>query len=661
MRRHKKEGLRYPGREVMSMPLEITLTLTLRDSSKDTLVVLKDDCVSEMMNKEAFNMVGCLEITLCSAIVGTNKQTSSYTRTIIKDPKEIVELRSHKYAMVGYPLLAIIKLDTPMKKPTGCKFCWERVLDHPSEHAKDSRCKSDNVLLSVKRRYIPVDDDVGARIKFKCMVSTTYEDISGASIKVCQYKECVFDAIQHTPKHFISPLRFKTESSLLKVGVQQKYRTMTYNILHEKLGKKEVTCSNYYPAIDYRQQIIAKEIIQSNADIVCLQECALDVFEYLSAYLTYTGMYDEGHFLKKRNGSDGCAMFYNMKKFSIVEYCYIYIADQYPENCYSEFEKYISKGDFNKLRSLPQVAQYLLLRPLHSSTKDGVNLDKNLLVSNTHLTYLPNLENLRNLQCDAILKQAAKIVSERSQCGISVGYIFSGDLNSTVETGIIQYLCKGILNTDHDDFVIAASEVTHGGDADYTKALEEIVNSNKWGICDNLKLLNLQYGNQWRTIRFKLLKQLEASVASNSNLQDMLRAISNGNIKHYCLLLDKAEAENRASGIHIKMGNLPIRWKAEKTGGANNKHKEEVLSHSFSFLPSFDFRTGSQAHLAIPITVWTHTFRGTLDYIFFHGIQDMYLLPTEVKNDFANNDKAFSMPNKHYPSDHLSVVCEFQL
>ena len=32
--------------------------LTLRDSSKDTLVVLKDDCVSEMINKEAFNMVG---------------------------------------------------------------------------------------------------------------------------------------------------------------------------------------------------------------------------------------------------------------------------------------------------------------------------------------------------------------------------------------------------------------------------------------------------------------------------------------------------------------------------------------------------------------------------------------------------------------------------
>ena len=149
----------------------------------------------------------------------------------------------------------------------------------------------------------------------------------------------------------------------------------------------------------------------------------------------------------KRNGSDGCAMFYNVKKFSLVEYYYIYLADQYPENCYSEFEKYVSKGDFNKLRSLPQVAQYLLLRPLYSSTTDGVGRDKNLLVSNTHLTYLPNLENLRNLQCDAILKQAAKIVSERNGCGISVGYIFSGDLNSTVETGIVQYLCEGILNT----------------------------------------------------------------------------------------------------------------------------------------------------------------------------------------------------------------------
>ena len=56
---------------------------------------------------------------------------------------------------------------------------------------------------------------------------------------------------------------------------------------------------------------------QSKADIVCLQECALDVFEYLSAYLTYTGMYGKGHFLQKRNGSDGCAMFYNVKKFSL--------------------------------------------------------------------------------------------------------------------------------------------------------------------------------------------------------------------------------------------------------------------------------------------------------------------------------------------------------
>ena len=63
--------------------------LTLRDSSKDTLVVLKDDCVSEMINKEAFNMVGSLEITIFNAKVGTNKQTSSYTRAIIKDPKEI--------------------------------------------------------------------------------------------------------------------------------------------------------------------------------------------------------------------------------------------------------------------------------------------------------------------------------------------------------------------------------------------------------------------------------------------------------------------------------------------------------------------------------------------------------------------------------------------
>ena len=104
--------------------------------------------------------------------------------------------------------------------------------------------------------------------------------------------------------------------------------------------------------------------------------------------MTCTGTFDEGHFLERETDLDGCAMFYNLKKFLFLDYSHIYIADQYPENCYSEFEKYISHVDFNKLRSLPQVAQYLLLRPLDSSAADGIKQDKNLLVSNTHLTYL---------------------------------------------------------------------------------------------------------------------------------------------------------------------------------------------------------------------------------------------------------------------------------
>ena len=225
------------------MPQKIDLVLRLRDSSKDTLVILKDDSVSEMTNKEAFSMVGCLVITICNAEVRTNEHMLSYTRTIIKDPKEIAELRSHEYGMVGFPLLAIIKFDTPVKKSSGCKFCWERLVDHPPENVKSSRCKSDNVLLFMSRRYIPVEMMWALESNLRVWYQQLMKIYQEALLKHSNIRS-VYLMQYSTLQSTLSALRFKTESSLLKGQMQQKYRTMTYNILHDKFEeKKELTGS----------------------------------------------------------------------------------------------------------------------------------------------------------------------------------------------------------------------------------------------------------------------------------------------------------------------------------------------------------------------------------------------------------------------------------
>ena len=113
------------------------------------------------------------------------------------------------------------------------------------------------------------------------------------------------------------------------------------------------------------------------------------------------------NFIQKKNGSDGCAMFFNVHKFRKYNYQYIYMSDHYANFDYDKLKAIVDKNDFDKLKQLPQVAQFLCLKPKNNNVAENDEItNKMVLASNTHLTYLPNLENLRDLQCDIILKHA---------------------------------------------------------------------------------------------------------------------------------------------------------------------------------------------------------------------------------------------------------------
>lgn len=111
-----------------------------------------------------------------------------------------------------------------------------------------------------------------------------------------------------------------------KEGVQ--FGIMQWNVLADALSHSSPV-ENFYRAPSealkwsYRKELIIKEILRSEADIICLEE--VDHFEdFISPELSKHGF--EGVFLPKNKssqdphiGPDGCALLYRSSKFTLAE------------------------------------------------------------------------------------------------------------------------------------------------------------------------------------------------------------------------------------------------------------------------------------------------------------------------------------------------------
>ena len=99
---------------------------------------------------------------------------------------------------------------------------------------------------------------------------------------------------------------------------------------------------------------------------------------------------------------------------------------------------------------------------------DGDGASCSLLVLNTHLYYHPAAPHVRTLQLAVLLRQAAKELAANP--GTSL--LLCGDLNSTPETGVVEYLWKGVLSPSHPEWehgykfrwVDSRSAITAGAD-----------------------------------------------------------------------------------------------------------------------------------------------------------------------------------------------------
>nr|CAD7433435.1 unnamed protein product [Timema monikensis] len=243
-----------------------------------------------------------------------------------------------------------------------------------------------------------------------------------------------------------------TLSRTSEVHAAHSFRVVSYNILADLYADSEVARTQLYPycpsyalSIDYRKQLILRELLGIeccvvcsgyNADLICLQEVDSKIFDLdLTPVLGYVGY--EGVFHRKGGTvSEGVACLFHKSKFRLLDTKSVVLAEELKTNSlFSDIWKKIEKNGALAERFLARTT--CLQCTILESVEDP---REQVIVGNTHLYFHPNADHIRLLQGGMTIIYLedifAKLLSMSTDKRVSM--VVCGDFNSTPECGVYQ-------------------------------------------------------------------------------------------------------------------------------------------------------------------------------------------------------------------------------
>ncbi|ORZ20569.1 Endonuclease/exonuclease/phosphatase [Absidia repens] len=259
----------------------------------------------------------------------------------------------------------------------------------------------------------------------------------------------------------------------------EKFTVLSYNILCRKYATPQIY--GYTPSWaltwDYRKELILSEILGWNADIVCLQEVEMGQYEdIIGETLKHQGNYDGVFFPKSRAKTmsekerrvvDGCATFYKADKFNLIEYHLL----EYNHNALQRPDFKKSDDIYNRVMTKDNIAVMTILENKETLAR--------VLVANSHIHWDPLFADVKLVQVGMLMDDMEKFASKHLKpCASTVvttpsssppssrqnkkGPVYAstadmptiicGDFNSTPDSGVVEYLSKGAIKQDHNDF-----------------------------------------------------------------------------------------------------------------------------------------------------------------------------------------------------------------
>ncbi|XP_026162807.1 2',5'-phosphodiesterase 12 [Mastacembelus armatus] len=350
--------------------------------------------------------------------------------------------------LAGFPVCP--RLEIEFGDLQDCEFTWYK------ENAPNTRYEADGESLGQDagwtqvgsgRVHVPSNQDIGCRLKLRC----TPKDGSRSGLA----KELVsVGAVEAGP----GVCTFDNRHAYTVKQVEwPSVRVVSYNILADIYAQTELSktvlypyCAPYALELDYRQNLIKKELAGYNADIICLQEVDKGVFvDSLTPALDAFGL--DGVFKIKEKQHEGLATFYRRSRFRLLSRHDIALSEALTSDPnHSELLERVSANSVLKERILKR-STALQVSVLEDLNKPG----RMVCVANTHLYWHPKGGNVRLVQMGVALKHLNHVISEVVP---GAPLVFCGDFNSSPDSGVFQLLSEAVVPQQHEDWSSSGPE-----------------------------------------------------------------------------------------------------------------------------------------------------------------------------------------------------------
>ncbi|MBZ3886672.1 CCR4-NOT transcription complex subunit 6 [Sciurus carolinensis] len=258
---------------------------------------------------------------------------------------------------------------------------------------------------------------------------------------------------------------------LQTLGLKALFSVMCYNVLCDKYATRQLYgyCPSWALNWDYRKKAIIQEILSCNADIISLQE--VETEQYYSFFLVelkergYNGFFSPKSRARtmseqERKHVDGCAIFFKTEKFTLVQKHTV----EFNQLAMANSEG--SEAMLNRVMTKDNIGVAVLLELRKeliemSSGKPHLGTEKQLiLVANAHMHWDPEYSDVKLVQTMMFLSEVKNIIDKASRSLKStalgefgtIPLVLCADLNSLPDSGVVEYLSTGGVETNHKDF-----------------------------------------------------------------------------------------------------------------------------------------------------------------------------------------------------------------
>jgi CCR4-NOT transcription complex subunit 6 len=314
-------------------------------------------------------------------------------------------------------------------------------LNGEPDHLKNYRSDTTWETVAYTKDHVPTNEDVDHLLRVQVHEPTTGASATRISKMVLPFPE-------------MPPPRQVIYAQAQHHVTNDRVRVVTYNLLAAIYATQTMFpyCPMWALSWNFRKDMILRELMGYDADVLCMQEVQADHFEnflYPQLHqLGYEGLYKQ----KTREAFgpagrvDGCATFYKRSKFqlrvnNVIEFNEAALK-MAKEDRFAQTVPLEGSNDTSIKRLLrDNVAQICVLEMLGS-----YNVPVQICISNVHIYWDPQYADVKLWQAHILIKELQNFITTND-----IPLILMGDFNSSPDSSVYNLLAHANVSRHHED------------------------------------------------------------------------------------------------------------------------------------------------------------------------------------------------------------------